>query len=32
MDFKSFDYTEKLFVLLALFPSNVKMCKFMCKY
>jgi hypothetical protein len=31
-DFKSCDYTEKLFVLLALFPSNVKVCKFLCKY
>jgi hypothetical protein len=31
-DFKSFDYNEKLFVLLALFRANVKVCKFMCKY
>jgi len=30
--FKSFDYNEKDFVLLALFPSNVKVCKFLCKY
>ena len=31
-DFKSFDYSEKAFVLLALFQSNVKVCKFLCKY
>jgi hypothetical protein len=31
-DFKSFDYREKLFVLLAFVPSNVKVCKFLCKY
>ncbi len=31
-DFKSFDYSEKLAVSLALFPSNVKLCKFLCKY
>jgi hypothetical protein len=30
-DFKSFDYSEKVFGLLALFRSNVKVCKFMCK-
>ena len=30
-DFKSFDYDEKLFVLLAFFPTNVKVCHFMCK-
>ena len=31
-DVKSFDCSEKAFVLLALFPSNVKVCKFLCKY
>ena len=31
-DFKSFNYNEKLFCLLILFPSGVKMCKFLCKY
>ena len=31
-NFKSFDYSEKPFVLLAIFPSNVKVCKFLCKY
>ena len=31
-DFKSFDYDEKLFVLLALFRPNVKVCNFMCKF
>jgi hypothetical protein len=27
-NFKSFDYSEKVFVLLALFPTNVKVCKY----
>ncbi len=31
-DFKSFHYNEKVLVLLALFPTNVKVCKFLCKY
>ena len=30
-DFKSFEYNEKAFVLLAFFASNVKVCKFLCK-
>ncbi len=30
-DFKSFNYSKKAFDLLVLFPSNVKVCKFLCK-